>query len=60
MPNKFEVWKQGLTLEEFGKEKASCGCCDLCPVYATDVDCGKNEETCYKAIKEWGEQDAEQ
>jgi len=61
MPNKFEAWKQGLTLEEFAETIAPindpeicefCPARHYCPMYPR-INCEKN-------IKEWGESDAEQ
>lgn len=57
MPNKFEAWKQGLTIENLGKIANAISNCEVCPAF--NMCKLTADRWCSTQIKEWGEQDAE-
>lgn len=57
MPNKFEAWKQGLTIEDFDiRNFVNRVDCINCPA---KTYCDDHHGYCKDIFKEWGEQDAE-
>ena len=56
--NKFEKWKQGLTLDVLYELIVTRNRCKRCPVWDLCLTLPVGSGDCLERLKEWGEQDA--